>query len=35
VITYDEPPYGPEIQIFDNPAPQYNHYYNLGPVSWR
>ncbi|TDO50685.1 hypothetical protein EV643_104178 [Kribbella sp. VKM Ac-2527] len=35
MISYEEPPYGLEIQIFDNPAPRYNQFYNLGPITWR
>ncbi|TWD81273.1 hypothetical protein FB561_2384 [Kribbella amoyensis] len=35
VIAYREPPYGEEIQTSGEPAPAFNQYYNLGPITWR
>lgn len=34
-FVWDEPPYGKELQLFDDPPPQFNDYYNLGGITWR
>jgi hypothetical protein len=34
-IRYDAPPYGTEIQTWDDdPAPKFNQYYDLGAITW-
>jgi hypothetical protein len=34
-IHYTEPPYGKEIQTFDDdPPPRFNRYYGLGAITW-
>lgn len=35
-IRYEDPPYGKEIQTWDDdPAPRFNQYYDLGAITWR
>ncbi|ADB31643.1 hypothetical protein Kfla_2575 [Kribbella flavida DSM 17836] len=34
-IAYDEPPYGVEPRLFDDPPPRFNQYYGLGAITWR
>jgi hypothetical protein len=33
-FTWEAPPYGEELQIFDEPPSQYNEFYGLGPITW-
>jgi hypothetical protein len=34
-IRYEDPPYGKEIQTWDDdPAPRFNEYYDLGAITW-
>ena len=33
-FTWEAPPYGEELQVFDEPPPQYNEFYDLGPITW-
>jgi hypothetical protein len=34
-IHYSGPPYGVEHQLFDDPPPRFNDYYDLGDIVWR
>ncbi|MBM7788622.1 hypothetical protein [Tenggerimyces flavus] len=34
-FVWDEPPYGKELQLFDDAPPQFNDYYDLGGITWR
>lgn len=33
-VHYLAPPYGEEIQLFDDPPPRFNQYYSLGAIVW-
>lgn len=34
-FVWDEPPYGKELQLFDETPPQFNDFYDLGGITWR
>ncbi|MFI0406791.1 hypothetical protein [Actinomadura sp. 3N508] len=33
-VQYDDPPYGKDVQAEDDPSPDFNKHYNLGPITW-
>ncbi|TDB88505.1 hypothetical protein E1264_11225 [Actinomadura sp. KC216] len=33
-VQYDDPPYGKDVQFQDDPSPDFNKHYNLGPITW-
>ncbi|TDD30161.1 hypothetical protein E1287_29750 [Actinomadura sp. KC06] len=33
-VQYHDPPYGKETQFEDDPSPDFNKHYNLGPITW-
>ncbi|NDU71559.1 hypothetical protein GWI34_02815 [Actinomadura sp. DSM 109109] len=33
-VSYEDPPYGKEIQYQDDPSPDFNEHYELGAITW-